>query len=570
MAPAAGSRFRRQARRTAVAVALAAALSSASIAAVLAAPLSFQVGYSKTIGGQVAGTSFDATVTVRSNATSLIDSTYRGTVRVSSSDPQAILPADHTFSAADAGFWHFTVTMRTAGIQSLTVTEMSGGLPVGITATVPDVTVVAGAAQRLAFVQQPADGTAGVPIARQPIVHVEDSWGNLVSAEPSTLVSLGLVSPTGVSGVLACSGGASISTVNGVAAFSGCSVDRPGNGFSMTASAPARPGWGSAGSASFNVAPTAPLTTHFEFSGVPASVSAGTPTGFILWAADGAGMTDPTYRGTVHLTSTDAHATLPADYTFTAADGGVHSTQLTLATGGAQTVTATDVERPTITGTSTVIAVTGTASPTPSPTPTASPTPGAAIALTTSSRAVTYPSRITISAALAGGGSGRVVAIQRRQVGATAWEEVGSITTDATSSGSLVTTPQRTAEYRAVWAGATDLAAATSGAVRVAVSFRLTVSPAATVRTVSHATRLAWTASVGPATAGVTVRFRVYQMTGDGWRLRATTRVATTAAGRAAFSRTFGTVGRWSVQVTALAGPQNASSAAMRKYVTVR
>ena len=44
---------------------------------------------------------------------------YTGTLVFSSSDPQASLPAPYTFTAADAGAHTFTVTMRTAGSQTL-------------------------------------------------------------------------------------------------------------------------------------------------------------------------------------------------------------------------------------------------------------------------------------------------------------------------------------------------------------------------------------------------------------------------------------------------------------------
>src|SRR5207247_39139 len=52
---------------------------------------------------------------------------YRGTVRVTSSDAQAVLPADYTFTAADAGRHTFTTTLKTAGSQSLTATDTAAG-----------------------------------------------------------------------------------------------------------------------------------------------------------------------------------------------------------------------------------------------------------------------------------------------------------------------------------------------------------------------------------------------------------------------------------------------------------
>ena len=48
---------------------------------------------------------------------------YTGTVHFASSDPQAVLPADYTFTAADAGSHTFTATLKTAGTQTLSVTD---------------------------------------------------------------------------------------------------------------------------------------------------------------------------------------------------------------------------------------------------------------------------------------------------------------------------------------------------------------------------------------------------------------------------------------------------------------
>src|SRR5207248_7638042 len=63
----------------------------------------------------------------------------------------------------------------------------------------------------------------------------------------------------------------------------------------------------------------------------PAPVSALTASGGV----------DAGYTATVHFTSTDAQAGLPADYTFTAADAGTHTFTVTLKTAGSRAVTAT-------------------------------------------------------------------------------------------------------------------------------------------------------------------------------------------------------------------------------------
>jgi hypothetical protein len=51
------------------------------------------------------------------------------------------------------------------------------------------------------------------------------------------------------------------------------------------------------------------------------------------------------YTGTVHFTSSDPGAALPADYTFTAADAGSHTfSGVTLVTVGEQTVLVVDID----------------------------------------------------------------------------------------------------------------------------------------------------------------------------------------------------------------------------------
>jgi hypothetical protein len=81
------------------------------------------------------------------------------------------------------------------------------------------------------------------------------------------------------------------------------------------------------------------------------------PFNLTVTAKDPYGNTAISYSGTVHFTSSDLGATLPADYTFTTGagnDNGVHPFSVTLSAAGNPTVTATDMATPTITGTVTV------------------------------------------------------------------------------------------------------------------------------------------------------------------------------------------------------------------------
>jgi len=95
------------------------------------------------------------------------------------------------------------------------------------------------------------------------------------------------------------------------------------------------------------------------FVSAPGSAAAGTPISVTVTLEDAGGITVTTYTGTVHFTSTDGAAVLPADYSFTGADAGVHTfaTEVTLKTAATQAVTVTDGANPSVHGTSNGIAV---------------------------------------------------------------------------------------------------------------------------------------------------------------------------------------------------------------------
>src|SRR5207248_1922010 len=57
---------------------------------------------------------------------------YTGTVRLTSTDGSATLPADYTFQASDNGSHLFSVTFATAGKQSLTATDTASSALTGV------------------------------------------------------------------------------------------------------------------------------------------------------------------------------------------------------------------------------------------------------------------------------------------------------------------------------------------------------------------------------------------------------------------------------------------------------
>lgn len=94
----------------------------------------------------------------------------------------------------------------------------------------------------------------------------------------------------------------------------------------------------------------------FQWSGVPASIAAGTPFTATLTAKDAGGNTATGYRGTVTFSSTDAIASLPPSYTFNEPDQGRHNFEVTLRTTNPsqQSITGRDTVQTTLAGTASV------------------------------------------------------------------------------------------------------------------------------------------------------------------------------------------------------------------------
>jgi Putative Ig domain len=86
--------------------------------------------------------------------------------------------------------------------------------------------------------------------------------------------------------------------------------------------------------------PPPPFTgaTYFSVTSAASAPTAGTAFNFTVTALDSSNKTYSSYSGTVHFTSTDAKAVLPADAPLT---NGTASFSATLKTAGAQTITAT-------------------------------------------------------------------------------------------------------------------------------------------------------------------------------------------------------------------------------------
>jgi WD40 repeat protein len=99
--------------------------------------------------------------------------------------------------------------------------------------------------------------------------------------------------------------------------------------------------------------PPPPPATHFSVA-TPPSVNAGTTFNLTVTALDASNNVVTGYSGTVHFTSTDAQAVLPAN---SALANGTATFSATLKSAGGQTISATDTGTAAITGTSSSIKI---------------------------------------------------------------------------------------------------------------------------------------------------------------------------------------------------------------------
>ena len=115
--------------------------------------------------------------------------------------------------------------------SNYTLTASDGALPTTASNTF---NITSGPASKVIFTQNPSSSTAaGVPFSTQPQVTVEDSSGNAVVTDSST-VTLSIKSGTGTSGAVlsGCSG----SEVSGVVTFTGCAINLAGANYQLIAS----------------------------------------------------------------------------------------------------------------------------------------------------------------------------------------------------------------------------------------------------------------------------------------------------------------------------------------------
>ena len=167
----------------------------------------------------------------------------------------------------------------------------------------------------------------------QPVIYIEDQFGNLVTGDSTTHVTATLRVGTGP-----LLGTRTVTVSGGIATFTNLQ-DNKAETIIIMFTAP-----------SLGKAQTGPITVNAAAASrlsitAPATATTGRPFTISLTAFDPYDNVAKGYRGTVHFTSTDRFASLPGNYTFTAGDNGAHTfgNGVTLRTAGTQTIAARSV-----------------------------------------------------------------------------------------------------------------------------------------------------------------------------------------------------------------------------------
>src|SRR5207302_9769091 len=109
---------------------------------------------------------------------------YAGTIHFTSTDGQAGLPTNYTFTATDIGTHTFGggVTLRTAGSQTVTATDITTA---SITGTTSAISVTALEASRLQVAASTGTTTAGATFG--VTVTAQDQFGNTIGDYSGTV-----------------------------------------------------------------------------------------------------------------------------------------------------------------------------------------------------------------------------------------------------------------------------------------------------------------------------------------------------------------------------------------------
>jgi hypothetical protein len=289
-------------------------------------------------------------------------------------------------------------------------------------------------------------------------------------------------------------------------------------------------------SSNYTPVPGAAVTISAELAN-SAGTALATSGVVVTWSSTGTG-------GSFSAATSTTNASGIATVTFTVSSttGTVHTVT---ATGGGFTGTSSNI---TVSANAASITIT-TSAPQP---------PGA------KDPVITWGQGFTLGIQFAASGSGKTVALQGTRDGTT-WTTITSLTMASSGGTSYHYTPVTNLWYRAVFAGTSDLGAATSNQVRTVVREIAIMRPTnfGHVRTISRNTSVTFTSTVRPARpelAPAKVSFWFYRQSGGSWVLAAKRDVLIDSAGLARTTFTFTSSGQWYVRSAANPTPYNANS----------
>jgi len=276
-----------------------------------------------------AGDSFSVTINAKDTSGNLVTG-YSGTVTLTTTDPRV-----PSLSQVDVG--NGTGTLTTAVLQTAGAHTISAAA--GSVNGSGAVSVRPGQASVLTVAASPSLVAAGSSFSVQ--ITAKDVFGNIVTAYGPTIT---LRSTDGTA-----SGMGNVTLTSGTGSF--LTTHQQAGTHTITATGLGAPSI----SGQAQVTVTAAAATHFDVVSANPTATAGVAFNFTVTARDQFGNKAPTYPGTVHFTSADGQAVLPAN---TQLSGGMATFQATLKTAGSQTIKATDTVNASTTGTSNNITVT--------------------------------------------------------------------------------------------------------------------------------------------------------------------------------------------------------------------
>jgi hypothetical protein len=239
----------------------------------------------------IAGTSFGLVVTAEDGKGN-VDTSFSGSVTVCNI---------RGTNSSDGGPLHGSLTVSAvngvATFSGLTLDYVGSGA--GLIATSGDLllastgyfTVTAAPATQLVVASAPSGVLANGPFGLT--VYAEDQYGNINSTFNGNVAMALATNPRSAT----LGGTLTVQAENGVASFSGLTIDKTGNGYTLQA---ASTGLSAGITAAFNVTDQLVVTTA-----PPSTVTAGTPFGLVVTAEDGQGNVDTSFSGSV--TVTDAY-----------------------------------------------------------------------------------------------------------------------------------------------------------------------------------------------------------------------------------------------------------------------